>query len=231
MWSFESIGNNLIELVDICYNPPMAVSEYDSMASWYDKVLEPFLWKMRRKIIRVSNIDSGMKVLEVACGTGTQAVRFKKAGAEYTGVDLSKAMLEVAGKRKLECLHADGTELPLEDNIFDLSTITLALHEVDPEIRKQIVMEMIRVTRSDGFLVIVDYTLSGRKNIISSLSDRVIHYVEKLVGGSHYRNYGKFMKSGGLISFLEPFDLEIIEAKFIFARNIGIIKLQKSLLT
>ncbi len=61
----------------------MAVSEYDSMASYYDKVLEPILWKMRRKIIYVSNVQKGMKVLEVACGTGTQAVRFKKAGAEF----------------------------------------------------------------------------------------------------------------------------------------------------
>ena len=206
----------------------MAVKEYDSMASYYDKVLEPVLWKMRRKIVKVSNIHSGMKVLEVACGTGTQAVRFKKAGAEYIGVDLSPAMLDVANKRNIECLHADGRELPLEENTFDLSTITLALHEVDPEIRKQIVEEMIRVTKPDGFLVIVDYTISGRNNIISTLSDRVIHYVEKLVGGSHYRNYRKFMKSGGLISFLEPFDPEIIEAKFIFSGNIGIIKLKKN---
>ena len=198
------------------------------MASWYDTVLEPFLWKMRRKIVKISNVHSGMKVLEVACGTGTQAVRFKRAGAEYTGVDLSPAMLDVAKKRKLECLHADGKELPLEDNTFDLSTITLALHEVDPEIRKQITLEMVRVTKPDGFLVITDYTISGRKNIISSLSDRLIHYIEKLVGGSHYRNYRKFMKAGGLVSFLEPFDPEIVEAKFIFSGNVGIIKLQKN---
>lgn len=207
--------------------PDMAVIEYDSMATWYDAVLEPILWKMRRKIMQVSDIRAGVKVLEVACGTGTQAVRFKKAGAEYTGVDLSPAMLNVAEKRKLECLHADGTQLPLEDNSFDLSTITLALHEVDPEIREQIVMEMIRVTKTEGFMVIVDYTISNRKNLFSSLSDRVIHYVEKLVGGSHYRNYSKFMKSGGLISFLETFDLEIKEEQFIFGGNIGIIKLQK----
>ena len=189
------------------------------------------LWKMRRKIVQVSDIQAGMKVLEVACGTGTQAVRFIKAGAVYTGVDLSPAMLNVAKKRKLECLHADGARLPLEDNSFDFSTITLALHEVDPEIRKQIVMEMIRVTKPEGSIVIVDYTISNRKDIFSSLSDRVIQYAEKSVGGSHYRNYGKFMKSGGLISFLDTFDLEIKETQFIFGGNIGIIKLQKSLLT
>lgn len=205
----------------------MAVSEYDSMASYYDKVLEPILWKMRRKIIKVSNIQKGMKVLEVACGTGTQAVRFKKAGADYTGVDLSPAMLGVAGKRNLICLHADGTELPLEDNEFDLSTITFALHEVDPEISRQIVLEMMRVTKAGGFLVIVDYTKSNKKSIYRKLGISSIHYIEKLVGGSHYQNYKKFMKSGGLTAFLESFALEIIEEKYIFGGNVGIIKVQK----
>ena len=204
----------------------MAVEEYNSMASYYDKVLEPILWKMRRKIIIVSNIHRGMKVLEVACGTGTQAVRFKKAGAEYTGVDLSPAMLNVAEQRNLKCLHADGTKLPLEDNTFDLSTITLALHEVDPEISRQIVLEMLRVTKSDGFLVIVDYTKSNKKSIYRKMGNSSIHYIEKLVGGSHYRNYKKFMESGGLTAFLKPFNLEIIEEKLIFGGNVGIIKVK-----
>ncbi len=204
----------------------MAVSEYDSMASYYDRILEPILWKMRRKIIKISQVKTGMKVLEIACGTGTQAVRFKKAGAEYTGVDLSPAMLAVADKRNLKCLNADGTELPLENNSFDLSTITLALHEVDPEISKQLVFEMLRVTKSDGYLVIVDYTKSNKKSIYRKIGNRSIHYIEKLVGGSHYRNYKKFMKFGGLIAFLKPFELEIIEEKLIFGGNIGIIKLR-----
>jgi len=204
----------------------MAVSEYDAMASYYDKVLEPILWKMRRKIIKISNIQKGMKVLEVACGTGTQAVRFKKAGAEYTGVDLSPAMLDIAEKKKLECLHADGTELPLEDNIFDLSTITLALHEVDPVVSEQIVNEMLRVTKSEGSLVLVDYTLPAKKTLYSGLAYKSVYYIEKLVGGSHYSNYLKFMKSGGLISFLESFDLEIQEMQSIFGGNIGIIMLK-----
>ncbi len=204
----------------------MAVSEYDSMASYYDKVMEPVLWKMRRKIIKVSNIQQGMKVLEVACGTGAQAVRFKKAGAEYTGVDLSPAMLDVAIKKNLKCLHADGTKMPLEDNSFDLSTITLALHEVDPEVSRQLIFEMLRVTKAGGSLVLVDYTKNDKKNIYSIIGNSAIHYVEKLVGGSHYLNYKKFMKSGGLTAFLESFNFKIIEEKYIFGRNIGIIKVK-----
>ncbi len=135
-------------------------------------------------------------------------------------------MLEVAEKKNLNCLHADGTKLPLDDNSFDLSTITLALHEVDPELSKQLIFEMLRVTKSDGFLVLVDYTKSTKKNLYSKIANSSIHYVEKLVGGSHYRNYKKFMKSGGLKTFLESFDLKIIKEELIFGGNIGIIKVK-----
>lgn len=64
----------------------MAVEEYNSMASYYDAVLEPILWKLRKRIVRISGVEKGTKVLEIACGTGAQGMRFKKAGADYTGL-------------------------------------------------------------------------------------------------------------------------------------------------
>lgn len=206
----------------------MAVEEYNTMASYYDTVLEPVLWNMRRKIVNISGIHPGLKVLEVACGTGTQGTRFRKAGAEYTGVDLSPAMLEVANKRHINCIHADGTKLPLEADSFDLSTITLALHEVDPDIRRDITGEMIRVTKKGGSCILVDYTLTSSRSLYARAGNNVIHYIEKLVGGNHYRNYLSFMKEGGLLTYLKTLDLTITERHFIFGGNIGIIKLRKS---
>lgn len=41
----------------------------------------------------------GKKVLDIGCGIGTMAVSFARAGADYTGVDLSGASLELAQKR------------------------------------------------------------------------------------------------------------------------------------
>ncbi len=202
----------------------MAVSEYNSMASYYDFVLEPVLWRMRRTIVGMSGVTSGTGVLEVACGTGAQGERFRKAGALYTGVDLSPAMLAVAAKRNLGCLHADGTSLPMEDNLFDLSTITLALHEVAPETSRELVLEMIRVTKNEGSILIADYTLPGKNSLYSNIGRKSVHYIEKLVGGSHYRNYLKFMDAGGLLSFLKTFDIEISDQQLTFGGNIGIVK-------
>ena len=41
----------------------------------------------------------GLKVLEIGCGLGTDGAQFAEAGADYTGVDLTEAAVELARKR------------------------------------------------------------------------------------------------------------------------------------
>lgn len=51
---------------------------------------------------------NGAKVLEVGCGLGTDAVNFARAGAEYTGVDLSQASLNLT-RQRFEVFGLHGT--------------------------------------------------------------------------------------------------------------------------
>src|SRR5256886_3299754 len=68
----------------------------------------------------------GLKVLEVGCGLGTDGAQFAEAGADYTGVDLTEAAVELA-RRRFELFSlpgkfqtADAENLAFADDSFDL---------------------------------------------------------------------------------------------------------------
>lgn len=68
----------------------------------------------------------GKQLLEVGCGAGIDLVRFGKAGAILTGIDLSRTALDLAGKNlEQNGLSADlclmnGEEMQFPDNHFDV---------------------------------------------------------------------------------------------------------------
>lgn len=60
------------------------------------------------------------KLLELACGTGIQSIRFKQAGFDVTGLDLSADMLDLA-KKRAQSAHLD---IPfIQGNMLDLSSV------------------------------------------------------------------------------------------------------------
>ena len=65
----------------------------------------------------------GEKVLEVGCGIGTDAVNFARAGARYTGVELSEKSLEIA-RQRFEVYGLKGTFYP--GNAEDLQNVVPA---------------------------------------------------------------------------------------------------------
>jgi ubiquinone/menaquinone biosynthesis C-methylase UbiE len=103
----------------------------------------------------------GLKVLEIGCGLGTDGAQFAEAGADYTGVDLTEAAVELARKRfeffglpgKFQT--ADAENLAFPDESFDLVYSHGVLHHT-PETEKAI-GEIHRVLRPHGRAVVMLY--------------------------------------------------------------------------
>src|SRR6266576_1567856 len=68
----------------------------------------------------------GLRVLEIGCGLGTDGAQFAKAGADYAGVDLTDAAIELARKHfellglRGDFRTADAENLDFADESFDL---------------------------------------------------------------------------------------------------------------
>jgi ubiquinone/menaquinone biosynthesis C-methylase UbiE len=103
----------------------------------------------------------GQRVLEIGCGLGTDGSQFAKAGAHYTGVDLTEAAVDLA-RRRFEMFNlpgdfkvADAEQLDFPDNSFDIVYSHGVLHHT-PDTAGA-VREVHRVLRPGGRALVMLY--------------------------------------------------------------------------
>lgn len=143
----------------------------------------------RNKVVDFTDAKEGAKILDTATGTGKQAFAFAKRGYEVIGADLSEPMLKVAIRNNRydneSFILADAAKLPFKHEYFDVCCISLALHEMPLSIRKEVLQEMVRVTRSDGTILIMDYSTSPK----SRLGRYFVRYIARLFESKYYPEF------------------------------------------
>lgn len=117
---------------------------YQRISKIYDRVFESMNAGLIGLGLKMFPPQSGMAILDVGCGTGSQlaAYQWQEADCVLSGIDASASMLDVARKKlgNAANLHfGDATEMPYENDSFDLVTTTLLLHELHPATRELIV--------------------------------------------------------------------------------------------
>ena len=102
-----------------------------------------------------------LRVLEIGCGLGTDGAQFAQAGADYTGIDLTDAAVDLA-RRRFELFNlrgnfrvADAEQLDFPDNSFDLVYSHGVLHHT-PDTAAA-VREIHRVLRPGGRAIVMLY--------------------------------------------------------------------------
>jgi len=178
---------------------------FDFLAPFYDLMTLPLV-RVRSQVVDFANARKGFTVLDVATGTGQQAFAFAKRGYDVIGVDLTETMLEIARKNNkkggVKFETADATHLRFEENSFDVSSISFALHDMPQNVREKALQEMVRVTRPNGVIVIVDYDLPHNK-----IGRTLIYHLIALYEGEYYK---EFIVSG-LDSLLRKTGIEVTE--------------------
>jgi ubiquinone/menaquinone biosynthesis C-methylase UbiE len=158
----------------------------------------------------VRRYAEGRDVLEVGCGTGLVLRRIQGFARSARGVDLSPGMLEKARERGLDVVEGSATELPFEDQSFDVTCSFKVLAHI-PDIQRAL-SEMVRVTRRGGTVLAEFYNPYSFRGLIKRLGP-----AGKI--GSHADESRVYTR------FDSPFDLDGLlpgGAKIIDARGVRI---------
>ncbi len=146
-------------------DPAAVRGMFDRIAPVYDAMNSLMTGGMdqrwRRDAVRAARIGRGMRVLDVACGTGSLArLAACRVGADgrVVGVDASGGMLARARERSEGTLVAyqvaDALALPFADASFDAATIGFGLRNL-ADYRRGLA-EMRRVVRPGGRVVVLE---------------------------------------------------------------------------
>jgi len=154
-----------------------------------------------------------VRVLDVATGCGFQAKALRDAGSsEVYGIDIVAERINEANQL-FDCdgicfIRMDAAKLAFPDNSFDSTTISCALHDMPTQIKRQVIAEMVRVTRPLGSVVIFEPRTIGNSTL-----GYVLGMVGEILDESiNMREY----VMDDLNSILEEHGLQLIDEQNVF---------------
>lgn len=143
-------------------DPDEVAAMFDGVAKRYDLVNDLLslgrtkAW--RRSATAIIAPKAGMKILDLAAGTGSSSEPLAALGAEVIAADFSEGMLAAGRKARphLVFIKADALNLPFEADTFDVVTISFGLRNT-ADIDKAL-SQMLKVTKLGGYLVVVEFS-------------------------------------------------------------------------
>jgi len=124
---------------------------------------------LREETIRLAQIAPGASVLDVGCGTGTLTLRARAAAGStgrVCGVDAAPEMIAQARRKaqkagaQVEFQAGVVEALEFADGTFDRVLSSLMMHHLPPDLQQRALVEIYRVLKPGGQLLIVDFDAS-----------------------------------------------------------------------
>lgn len=135
---------------------------WDNIAAGFDEFITPISLALAEKALRLVGLQSDMRFLDVAAGSGALSLPAARLGAQVLATDISPVMVEriraradKEGLTNLETRVMNGCTLELEEDSFDISG---SQHGVSlfPDMQRGL-RELVRVTKPEGKVLIVAF--------------------------------------------------------------------------
>ena len=163
---------------------------YNVFAHFYDFFIKIHSGKhrdeTRRFLVDSAPIDTSnqARILDVCCGTGSVILSFaeKYPDALTTAYDFSAGMLSKAKQKemgnRIVFVLGDAARLAYLDDCFDVVCCSHALYELKGRVRTDALMEMKRVVKPDGKVLIMEHEVPRNPAV------KILFHMRMLMMGS-----------------------------------------------
>lgn len=135
---------------------------WDSIAAGYDDIITSLNMALAEKALNMIDLRPGMRLLDVASGSGAISIPAARQGADVVAADISPVMIERLNARareegldNLQARVMDCHNLDLEDESFDIAASQFGVM-LFPDLPRGL-SEMARVTKTGGHVLVVAF--------------------------------------------------------------------------
>lgn len=138
------------------------IKESNEIESWmykdYDRILD--------KVMEYSEIEKNknIKIVDIGMGTGNLTLQFLKKEVKIMGIDPSEKMRIIAKDKcgDIPIINGHFLNIPLQDKSVDLVVSSFAFHHLDDEEKIKAIIEMKRILKSGGKIIIADLMFKNK---------------------------------------------------------------------
>ncbi len=146
---------------------------YDIFSNFYDLFIKIHSGdkqeNLRKFFVKVADIKSDYYILDLCCGTGSNFIHIgsKLKNGFLIGIDFSMGMLKKAKEKypKSYLINGDIEFLPFKEETFDIITYTYAFYELKAEKVENTLLEIKRILKKNGKLLIMEHEIPKNKFI------------------------------------------------------------------
>jgi SAM-dependent methyltransferase len=142
-------------------------------AKTYDRLTGRATARLVVPLLEAAGVESGTRLLDVACGPGHLAAAAADKGAKPVGLDASEGMVAVARARyaEIEFQQGDAERIPFADASFDAVVAGFVVNHLPrPE---QALAEFVRVVAPGGRVAVTVWDRPGRMRLLGVLGEAV----------------------------------------------------------
>lgn len=148
---------------------PTVYDDFYAAGGWRYSLVREWWWH-RKNLMKRFDLPRGLRMLEVACGSGFHTNLFCRMGLDCVGMDINPAGIEYAKAHypEREFVQADATaDLPFDESSFDIVITrgcSIYHYDLSGSIALNMTANIMRYLKPGGrFILIIATDLSGNK--------------------------------------------------------------------